>query len=77
MAIDGLRCWGCCAGRTDIEDLEGKIVRDTADERGVERMILYVVYDGGVVSIYPSCLESFVARGEFSDIPMQLADSSF
>ena len=39
------------AGRSSVQDLNGKIIRDRADQEGVEGVVLNIVDDGDMVGV--------------------------
>lgn len=56
-------------GLSCVEDLEGDVVGDGADEGWVEGVVLHVVDDGGVVGVGSGRFEEAVGRRKLGDVP--------
>ena len=53
--------------------MESEVVGNRADQKGMERVVLYVVDDCGVVGICSSGVEGFVVAAKLGDIPLKSA----
>lgn len=69
MAVDCLCCRRPRARRAGVQDLKGEVVGNGADQGGMERMVLDVVYDRGVMGINSGRMNRLVIRVVLGNVP--------
>jgi len=74
VTVHSLRCRGRCIGRAGVKDLESEVVGNSADQGGMEGMMLDVIYNRCMVGVGPCSIEGFIARGEFCYVPGRSAN---
>lgn len=59
-----------CVCSADIQNLKSDVIGDSADERRVKRVVLYIIDDGRVVGISASRTNGFIALGVGGKVPL-------
>lgn len=69
MPINRSCRWRCRRGIAHIKDLESQVIWDGTNEWSVWRMILNIIYNGGMVRVSSSSMDCFVVGRKFCYVP--------
>lgn len=74
MAIGSLDGRCCCRRVSYVKDLKRKIVGNSANQRGMQRVMLNIVHNGGMMSVNSGSMKCFIIRCKFGGVPLYVSD---